>query len=391
MIKKSSIAQLLFLMASCYIIAPWFFEKRFLFNELLAASGFCLLAYHRFKVSKDSISYHIMFLLGWCVVHIITSLFRADNAYYYLRNLVIVYSIFCYFLGFFLLPYLRVYLQKARVPLKYYIGLFLLIPLPRLFFERFGVSALFPALLRKIPDKLLLPLMIGLNIIYAISYKSFTTFVLAAFYILLLVSPGYKFFKQFAFLLFACFVVFFILIKPNLDIIALHYDYYDTIAIHEVMNSNVLLSIDGNSTWRLVLWKEVIVDNFPSNIFGVGFGTPMIKYFPVEDFSKIPSLPYVIGAHNSFVYLFGRLGIIYLLVIAIIYRKIFKEYFYYKSIYYQNKKILVFWSFFAISIIALFNPVLESPIFSGAYWLILGLLARCIQIRIKETKPAFSA
>lgn len=384
MIKKASIAQFLFCIVLCYIIAPWFFERKFLVNEMLVASGICLLAYKRFKLPNDVISRNILLLLAWCLIHAATSLFRADSAYYYFRNLVIVYSVLTYFIGYFLFPYLRNFITKFRQPLQFYIGLFIFIPLPRLFFERFGVSALFPSLLQKTSNKLLLPILIILNVVYAISYKSSTTFMLAMFYLLLLITPGYRFFKQFLFVILGSFAAFFIIIQPNLEIISIHYDYYNTVAIHEVMSSNPILSIDGNSTWRLVLWKEVIVDHFPVNIFGLGFGTPMIKYFPVEDYSKISSLPYVLGAHNSFVYLFGRLGIVYLVLMAVIYRTIFKEYFFYKAYYYSHKSILVFWSFFAITIVALFNPVLESPIFSGVYWLILGLLARCVVKRKQE-------
>ncbi|GAC1420345.1 MAG: hypothetical protein NVS9B7_11290 [Flavisolibacter sp.] len=148
------------------------------------------------------------------------------------------------------------------------------------------------------------------------------------------------------------------------------------------MQSNAILRLDGNSTWRLVLWKEIIVDHFPDNLFGIGFGTPMFKDFPVEDYKKIASLPYVLGGHNSFFYLFGRLGIIYIIITLIIYRKIMKEYFLFKHYYYFNKHILLFWSFFAITFIAAFNPTLESPIYSGCYWFILGLLAKAIRERM---------
>jgi hypothetical protein len=378
MVKKEVIAQFLFGVTLCYIISPWFFEKNLLFNEVLAAAGLALLAYKQFRVPNDAISHNILVLLLWGMVHGFISVFRADSAYYYLRNLVIVYSIFSYFIGWFLLRYLQDFITRFRQPIQYYIGVFLFIPLPRLFFERFGVSTLFPALVQKTSARLFLPLLILLNLVYAVTYKSSTSFILGVFYTLLLIAPGYRFFKQFLVTILVCFTVFFIAIQPNLNIISLHYDYYNTLAIHEVMDSNPLLSVDGNSTWRLVLWKEVIVDLFPVNLFGMGFGTPMIKYFPVEDYSRLATLPYVLGAHNSYVYLFGRLGIIYIVLIVLIYRVIFKEYFYYKAYYYQNRSILIFWSFFAISVSALFNPVLESPIFAGVYWLLLGLLARAI-------------
>ena len=118
-----------------------------------------------------------------------------------------------------------------------------------------------------------------------------------------------------------------------------------------------------------------------SSDLGMGFGTPALKYFPVEDVNKIPSLPYVLGSHNSYVYLFGRLGIVYLLLTVFIYLVVIREYFKHKLYYTNNNQLLVFLSFFAISIIALFNTVLESPIYASAYWLILGFTARCISER----------
>lgn len=381
MIKKALVAQLIFCLVLCYIIAPWFFERNFLFNELFAAIALLILAYKRFRISKDFITLNLLLLIGWGIVHAVVSLFRADNAYYYLRNLVIVYSMLSYFIGYFLFPYLSKFLRKFRQPLQYYIGVFLFVPLPRLFFERFGVATVFPALIQRLKKNAFLPLLVIMNIIYAVSYRSSTTFLLALFYILLLAAPGYRFFKQVMVLILTAFTIFFIVVQPNLSLISLHYNLYDTKAIHEVMDSSPLLSIDGNSTWRLVLWKEVLVDLFPENLFGMGFGTPLIKYFPVQDYSKVETLPYVLGAHNSFVYLFGRLGLPYLVLTILMYRSVFREYFLFKRYHYSQRSILVFWSFFAITIIALLNPVLESPIFAGGYWLVLGLLAKCMVLR----------
>ena len=66
---------------------------------------------------------------------------------------------------------------------------------------------------------------------------------------------------------------------------------------------------------------------------------------------------------------------------AVINIHIFREYFYHKVYYYANNQILIFWSFFAATIIASFNPALESPIYAGAYWLLLGFIARAIYNR----------
>jgi len=381
MIKKSTIANCIFTITLLYIISPWFFERKLLFNEILVAIAILLFTYKRFRVGNDKISIYMLLLLTWGGVHLITSLFRMDSLYYYLRNSVIVYSMSTFFIGYYFLKYLKGYIDKIRTLLRSYIGIFLFIPLPRYLFERFGMSMLFPALFKKagtyVPFILLL-----INIIYGFTYDSLTALTLSAFYLLLFISPGYKFFSQVIALGFIVFAGFFIYLHPNLELIGNRYSPYNHIGIFDVIHSHPILSIDGNSTWRLVLWNQIIFDNFPTNIFGLGFGTPAIRYYPVEDYSKLSTLPYVLGAHNSFVYLFGRLGIIYVLLITPIYIKIFKEYFYYKSYYYSNKQIFIFWSFFAATMIALFNPALESPIYASGYWMLLGFVARAIHNRI---------
>ncbi|HEY4149911.1 MAG TPA: hypothetical protein VGM41_13320 [Chitinophagaceae bacterium] len=388
MVKKINIVYSIFTVALFYIVSPWFFERAFLFNEILSAAGLFILAYKHFRIGKDPISICVVLLLLLGGVHVVTSLFRMDSFYYYLRNTVIVYSMLAFFIGFYWLKYLGGYLNRIRRLLRYYIGIFLLIPLPRFLFERFGMAMLFPVLFKKASLKWVFPAIIVINIIYGITYGSVTAVVLALLYMFLLVAPSYKFFMQvtgIGLLLFAC---LFIYLVPNLSLISRHYSHNNYNGILEVMRSSRILSIDGNSTWRLVLWKQIIVDKFPANIFGIGFGTPALRYFPVEDFTKIPTLPYVLGAHNSFVYLFGRLGILYVLIIANVYRCIFKEYFYYKRYYYSNNQIMLFWSFLAITGIALFNPTLESPIYASAYWLILGFTARAIhQRKFNSPKP----
>jgi hypothetical protein len=380
MMRKSVIAYGILTIALCYIIWPWFLEKTFLFNELLSAIGLSLLIYKRFRIGNDTISLCMLFLLSWGGVHAIVSLARMDSLYYYLRNMVIVYSMMSFFIGFYCFKYLDGYLSKVRKLLRQ-LSVLILVPLPRLLLERFNMSIIFPVLFKKANNQWMPWLLIVLSIIYGFVYDAFTTLVLAAFYMFLFVSPGYKFFKQVLIIGFLCFVALFIYLQPYLGLIRHNFDPHSSDAILTVVHSHPILSIDGNSTWRLVLWKQVIVDNFPGNIWGYGFGTPMIRYYPVEDYNKLATLPYVLGAHNSYVYIFGRLGIVYAVLIVIIYRTVFREYFYYKKYYYSNNQILIFWSFFATSVIALFNPALESPIYASGYWLILGLVARAIYNR----------
>jgi O-Antigen ligase len=387
MMRKATIAYLIFTVALLYIITPWFFEKKLLFNELLAATGFLLLLYKRFRIGNDPVSIGMVLLLSWCGIHAVVSLARMDSVYFYLRNMVIVYSMFAFFIGFFLLKYLGAFVNKIRLLLRAFIGLFILIPLPRTFFERFGVAMLFPALFKNAANKWIGLLLIALNIIYGISYDSFTSMLVAGFFLLLFISPGYRFFMQVAFLAVVGFAIVFIYLHPNLNMISDNWAFRTDRPIHRVMESHPLLDIDGNSTWRLVLWNQLLVDDFPKNIFGLGFGTPVLKYYPVEDYNKLHTLPYVLGGHNSYVYLFARLGIVYLVLTLYIYVAVFKEYFYYKAWYRSNNLLLVFWSFFTVTMIALFNPVLESPIYASAYWMLLGFTARAIYNR-RNAAPA---
>lgn len=391
MIRKRTIFYLVFGMALCYIVSPWFFEKVFFFNEILSFIGLLLLLYKRLIIVKSPIYIYVCLLIfiGFC--HSLISIFRMDQFYYYLRNSVIVYSMFTFFIGFFGLRYLKEFIVKIRQFLWYYIGIFLFLPVSQFLFERYGMATLFPALFRR-AGKYTLPLLILINGIYAITYKSSTSFVLAVFYFFLIIIPGYKFFKQLVVLTFIGFCIFFLSILPELDLIKNNFSFYDEVAIRAVMDSNKILGLDPNNTWRLVLWKQFIIDLFPGNLFGIGFGTPAVMYYPVADFSKLDSLPYVLGAHNSFIYLFSRLGILYLMIIVPLYSHVFKEYFYQKNYYRNNNEILIFYGFFAITIISLFNPTLESPIFAGGYWLLLGLVARSIydrkaapQIKVENT------
>ena len=385
MIRKTTITNWIFLIALCYLIWPWFFEKTLLFNELLSGIGLLLLIYKSFQVGRDTISMCIAGLLLLGGAHAITSLFRMDGLYFYLRNTVIVYSMFAFFIGFYLLPYLSQFLQLARPYLQVLIGALMFIPLSRIYFERFGVATVFPALFSMSRYRWLPAALIVMNLGYALAHDSMTGIILTFFYLFIFTCPGYRFFKQSVLVGLGLFTLLFIYLVPYLALISNQYSFYSYNGIFEVMASHPILSVDGNSTWRLVLWKQMIVDNFPGNLLGAGFGTPVLKYYPIEDIAKLDTLPYLLGAHNSFVYLFGRLGIFYVVLTAVMYAKIFREYFYYKAYYYKTDQILIFWSFFAITIIASFNPALESPIYASGYWLILGLLARAISQR--QLKP----
>ena len=219
MIQKKTIAYLIFFAATCYIITPWFFERTFYINEFLAAAGLFLLSYNRFKTGSDGISILIILLLTWSGIHLTTSLFRQDSIYYYLRNSVITYSMFAYFTGFFLFKYLSGFIEWIRNILRYYLGIFLFIPLPLTFYERIGISTLFPSLFKNARYRFLPGILIIINIIYGLTYDSATALMNALFLFLLFISPGYKFFRQTITVLLLAGAFLFIYLQPNLSLI----------------------------------------------------------------------------------------------------------------------------------------------------------------------------
>src|SRR4030095_9551387 len=252
MIQKKTISYFIFFAAICYVITPWFFERNFFVNELLAATGLFLLAFNRFKTGNDRISICIILLLTWSAVHLTASLLRQDSMYYYFRNSVISYSMFSFFTGFFLFKYLGDFISGIRTILRYYIGIFLFFPLPLTFYERYGISTLFPSLFKNASYRFLPMILIIMNVIYGFTYDSATAFMIASFLFLVFISPGYKFFKQTITVGLLASALLFIYLQPNLSLIKNQFTPNSSRAIIEVMQSNSLLRIDGNTTWRLV-------------------------------------------------------------------------------------------------------------------------------------------
>jgi len=384
MFKKQHIANLVFILILVYIISPWFFEKKLLFNEIISLTGISILIYKGFKIESSQITKLFIYILILGLAHLATSIFRTDSIYFYLRNTVIVYSMFGFFIGYFLFEYGIGFIKKIKYLISTYIIVLLLKPVSPFLFERFSMSNLFPIVSSLFKKNIALPLLIILNIIYSINYDSATTILLSGIYLLIWICPSYLIFRHLFIVGFLIAVVLFTVAIPYITINPKHYSHYNSIAIYEVINSHPIFALDPNSTWRLVIWKQLIIDLFPSNIIGIGMGTPALKYHPVEDYSKLASLPYVLGGHNSFIYLFARLGILYVIFTTLIYNIIFKEYFKYKLYYIKHKYHLIFYSFIAITFIALFNPTLESPIYASSYWFLMGFLAKAIYLRQKQ-------
>lgn len=363
---------------------PYFFEKYLFFNELLSFSGFCILAANRFKMGGDTISKILLAFILLGLFHALVSIFRMDTVYYYLRNSVILYSMFTYFIGYYGYKYFFTSIKKIQNYFRFYYTIFLLKPVENVFFDRFSISTSLPLLFKKHKGIYTVLLVSFFTIIHALDYKSATSFVAAIFLIFLYVSPSYNFFRQVMISGFIIFALFFIYFAPNFALININDNpLNDNIAFTQITSSHYILGLDDSSVWRLILWYQYLVDRFPGNLLGYGFGTPVVFHFPIYDQEKLATLPYVLGAHNTFITLFCRLGIFFVINIILLYTKVFKEYFQFRKYYEQTQDIFIFYSFFAFFILCFFNPALETPLHSGGYWLVLGLLSGAILNRNK--------
>jgi O-antigen ligase len=141
-----------------------------------------------------------------------------------------------------------------------------------------------------------------------------------------------------------------------------------------------LSSIDGfndvNVIWRLLFWAKMIggTDLF-SFIFGVGIGTPLFdvsdpsNQFIVKSDPTALNRPYTLGLHNSYLTILVRMGLIGFIlsveIVIITLKKVVNT----SVLVFNNHVLIVFY----LVIISLFNVVIETPLFAGIYWGLLGI------------------
>jgi O-antigen ligase len=155
--------------------------------------------------------------------------------------------------------------------------------------------------------------------------------------------------------------------------------------VQKVYADNLVLQIDYNSSWRAILWYRSLVEKFPENLLGIGFGTPILEYKEKRNSADSDyddeHDAHVIGMHNTYITLFVRLGIFYLFIIILIFNCVFKEFYRYRNYYFQVNQIRIFLFFFSVAIIGLFNLIKESPIGASLFWVSLGFVAKAIENR----------
>jgi hypothetical protein len=290
--------------------------------------------------------------------------------------------VFSFFLGYYFFHYQKQYLDGIRRLLRV-LAPPVILSGSLLILDRFSGAVFFPFLFRRL-TLAGFALLLLFNVVYAVTFESLTvvliTFILAG----VVLVRRYVVLKMGLSLAVVGFAVALTYFSPSIKLYhrSTYHLFGNTRAVQE---DHPLLKADPNSTWRLILWYRTIVEDFPRNLMGIGLGTPLFRYKYGVDTAESEHDDehdsHVMGVHNTYITIFGRLGIVYVLLLVASYHVVFKEFYQYQSYYNAREELMFFISFFTISVIGLFNLVLESPIYASIYWTMLGFVARAIYER----------
>ncbi len=243
-------------------------------------------------------------------------------------------------------------------------------------------------------DRVAFLLILVLNVIYAFTYDSLTVIIITLVLAGIELARRYIYLKVLLSAGLVLFLAVFIQLMPYLKLYRSGpYHLFGNVKL--VYHQIWLLSLDGNTTWRAVLWYRLLAEKFPENMLGIGMGTPLIEYRPglntTESEYDDEYNAHVFGLHNTYLTLFVRLGFLYLILVLLIYDSVLREYYWYRKYYKYNNYYYFFWSFFAITGVGLFNLLLESPTVASLYWISLGFVAKVIYNRRESFALALPA
>lgn len=397
-IGEKYVAYALFLIYLLYGLNNYFFERTLFFNEILSLSGFVVFlakAHVRgltFRIPSSRIYKLVVCLLLLCAFQLLVSTVLKTNWYFYFRNSVIMYSMFTFFIGFYYYEYFVQLLRGVRRSITVFLAFALAYPMPVVLLDRFTASGFFPYLFKRSSRAAFYGVVV-LNVIYAVAYSSLTVTILTLVLIVIVAVRRYIYLKLLLGIGLTGFVAGFIYLAPYLQLYKTGpYSLFGN--IEQVAGRHWVLNLDGNTTWRAVLWYRLLAERFPENVLGIGMGTPLLEYQPgmttTDSEYEDEYNAHVFGLHNTYLTLAIRLGILYLVFTLMIYDRVFREYYGFKNYYRRNNLYLFFWSFFAITGVGLFNLLLESPTVASLYWITLGFVAKVIYHRGQAARAALA-
>ncbi|MDB4083297.1 O-antigen ligase family protein [Vicingaceae bacterium] len=246
--------------------------------------------------------------------------------------------------------------------------------------DRFSTAMLTPYLFKKVGKGAFVALVL-VNITFTVLYESSTVIVVTAGVIFIQIVRSYKVFRFLSISGFVVLIVGLVYFGDNFKRynVAPYSVYGNTIAVSE---GEPLLQLDLNSTWRAMIWYRLAVEQFPNNLIGIGFGTPLLPYIKgansaVTDFGDHSDEHevHVSGGHNSYLTVGVRLGLPALALLLLILRSVFFEYYKNRNKFENQPYGLIYLSFFSIALIGMVNLMLETPTLASIFWVALGLVA----------------
>jgi glycosyltransferase involved in cell wall biosynthesis len=206
----------IFFMIILYAGFPGYFARKFYFNEFFAFIGFLLfLAKPVIYKKSDKLYNYLLFLITYGITHLFISYFFKDNLYAYLRTSVIVYSMFSFFIGYWLYVYKNIFIKIMNIIINKLVVVAVFIPS---FIHRVSGLILFPFIYFK-KYKLYLLTIIILDVLVFLNYSGETALIVGLFFLLLIFVKKYKTFKLLMMLGFLTFSLFFISVSKNLSLI----------------------------------------------------------------------------------------------------------------------------------------------------------------------------
>lgn len=393
---RVKIDHILLLMILLYGINQILFERLLYFNEIISLLGFfyfinfSFTGSFKFRYIKSELYLLVLLFLSLFLAHAALSLVTKTNWYYYLRGLSIVYSVFAFFLGVKLYKSQYDFYHRLRHLIVGW-GIFSFSWAKIGLIDRMAFSFWLVLPQRKwgLIQIIVTSILFGL---YVLSYTSLTVVITYLVLMSLLYINSYTLFRNLAVLGLLLIVIVFVAAIPSLKLYAIN----KTLLFGDVLfvyNQHPLFQVDHNTSWRIVFWYRTLVEAFPINLAGIGIGTPMLPYIPGNTTTDLlfddEYISHVIGAHNTYVSIFIRFGVLSTILFVLIYRKVLREFFMYKRYYFGNRNDLaIFLAFFSISVVGLFNLVIESPTFAALYWISLGFVAAAIHSREQKSKVA---
>ena len=371
------------LLLALYLLFPYVIEKHFYFNELFSLLGFvCFLKYGHQLIKTNSFVQIgvVLFLLAGLMQMLLSPLLYDVNVYGYLRNSEIAYSSFVFYLGIYFFSYLeRNPLPRVMLP----------IAIGASFFS--GVAYLFTALLpgmvrgvRKLSVyyvAFLLLLIAGVLAHVGFSENSGTLVLVTLSAIAVGAVAGSQDRRVLIQLGLSGMVllagVIFYKLYPSLVLL-----WNQGFAAFFDASKQALGINDANSIWRFGLWMTLVIKHFPDWLIGIGFGTHL---FPtgldnkMALFSQDPYYQYTVGAHNSFVTILMRMGVVAILGMLLMYYGFYRGFIRNVRAWVHSGDMLRFSTAVGVVVVtihALFNVVIESPIYSSAFWLAWGMFFR---------------